>query len=933
MQSIRQEKFLNLSLILVGLLLTVFFFFDFDSISFSKEKSSEQLVREVLPTETSQQRSVQSEGVIQGAKETLQKLIKPGQKPFALDPEITVPIQGRMWVEIIDSRTICVVGDYDEFLRERFWVECGEELKRIEDLFAKGKLPDWSRDASYGILPAEIILKYRPLIAQVYNNGKKFRISDGITVKEYGYWVNPIGLMRINDLKSGEELRPKVAQVIHYAFLRLDSDLEVGKEYTIENPLGEKSQFIFDDTRNINQAIKVNQVGYSDGAGRKYAYIGSWLGTLGAMNLSKLEGRDYYLKEEESGEIVYRGFLSKRLVKEAGKPDYTGEDVYEADFSDFNQKGLYHLYLPGMGRSYPFLIGEDAIGVSFYTHAKGLFNKRCGIAKESPYTAWYFKPCHLQTYQSNFPPNDTHYVKDKNGDRDFGFFDEKGNSVSVKHFTLIRYNNTEKVVEGVLGGWHDAADYDRRPYHLEVVNSLLSVYLMNPKNFKDGQLNIPESGDGLPDVINEALWGLEPWRKAQKDNGAAGGWIEAESHPKITNPGEDTQHYYLSAATCESSMQYAGYASMAALALKEVGDRELAEIYQESARRAYEFGLNPANRFIASYRYPVIEKVDGKNTIVMHTYSYREKATVPIGDLFKSSFNLYLLTRDKKYLEPVFQRKKELLKEFSDMFWATSPLVYTEFLLNGKDSGLDEYWEAYRKSVLKTAETRLAWMEDNYPYRIPWYPIGHAYVSHMSWGNYHPARLARFFIAAYQISRERVYRDAAYLCNDWHNGVNPTGQVMTSGLGVNYPIRFLDLPSYGDDIAEYVLGITPYRNTYGIARDDVKIAHALYYDLRKDKNFFPKPTMLFSEEALGTNQLSVEEFSKQLGKMWPVWRRFANVEDFSVAASEYTVHETIAPAVLLTGWLLNQPWVPDEKIKTRKPVNDLKALKGYGALP
>ena len=161
-------------------------------------------------------------------------------------------------------------------------------------------------------------------------------------------------------------------------------------------------------------------------------------------------------------------------------------------------------------RSRNFRISPDVIGEAFYIHCRGLYHKRCGIGKEEPYTFWKCGTCHQKTYRGNFPPDFRHYGK--SGDktpRPHGFFDEDGNSIGVNHFTLIRMNapKAPEVIPGLYGGWHDAADHDRRPTHFGVVNDLLAAFLMFPENFTDGQLNIPESGDGIPDLLNEVHWG------------------------------------------------------------------------------------------------------------------------------------------------------------------------------------------------------------------------------------------------------------------------------------------------------------------------------------------------------------------------------------------------------------------------------------------
>ena len=167
----------------------------------------------------------------------------------------------------------------------------------------------------------------------------------------------------------------------------------------------------------------------------------------------------------------------------------------------------------------------------------------------------------------------------------------------------------------------------------------------------------------------------------------------------------------------------------------------------------------------------------------------------------------------------------------------------------------------------------------------------------MGWGNYHPLRRAMTLIAAHKLTGEEKYLAGAYLANDYHNGANPLGRSMTSGLGKIYPAVFLDLISYADNIGEFVPGITPYGNTFGLDRNAVK--------------------MVYKENA----------------EKLPIFRRYVNLEFLSAPSSEYSVWETIAPAAVTTGYLLEKPILPLPEWKNRKPVNDFRKLPGYRALP
>ena len=840
--------------------------------------------------------------------------------------EKPAPIRGKIRVEILDSKNICVMGSYADFLRSRFETECKNFLESPDNARIGGK--EWVRNISYNILGADIVLKYRPTISNSYQDSKRFRISGGISIARSGYWIVPMGQLAFTDTKTGGEMRTKNAEILHCAFLELETPLAKDASYTLTSPFGESADFKFHGAL-TNPAIKVNQAGYAPNAGRKYAYIGAWRGSLGALKFD-LTGKKFEIIKTSDGRTAYLGTLKRRNpdVYYKSGASFTGEEVWEADFSEFREVGEYVLSVDGLGQSLPFAVSNGAIGESFYTHAKGLYHKRCGIGKSRPFTAWVSGKCHTTVFKSGFPPNNRHY-KISQAKGDCGFFDSDGKRVDVDHFKLIALNASPKVPVYVAGGWHDAADYDRRPYHFDVVCDLLAAYLYRPQNFTDGQLNIPESGNGRADILDEAVWGMNIWRQVQNSDGSVGTWIEADSHPKEYNPAKDRQPYYLSAATRESSMQYSAHASMLALALKNAGDASSPD-WIDSARRAFEWADSPENRFSAEFLYPSNPR---NPRSALRKIAYRELPEIPAEYAFKAAFNLYLLTGEKIFLQKCEILSDKMPRKFAETAWRINPFFFCEFLKFGRDiPELSALFVGLKKHAMANAEKRLEWLNNAYPYRMAWYPSAHPYVSHMSWGNFHPFRNAKHFVNAYEITREEKYRDAAYLCNDFHNGANPFGQTMTSGLGKSYPVKFLDLPSYSDGISEYVSGITPYRNTFGINRDCAKLAFGLVYEPRLDRNFNPAPKMLLPESTVG-KYADMDSFVKKLGASWPILRRFANVEAYSVAASEYAVSETISPAAAVSGWLLEKNWTPPERLKNREPADNIDGLRGYWSLP
>ncbi len=840
-------------------------------------------------------------------------------------------LPGRIEARFLDDQHLALVCIYDDFLRQRMLELYGENLKSIS---TDPQRQDWSKEFHYTFALSKVIEKYRPLISAALQNYEKYSLP-GNRIISGGYWLNSTRQSRIPDLLTGKPWPTANADVAHFVFLTLAEPLKRGQEYQLSLPTGNQLNLKYQGDDTLSWLYKFNQLGFSEQAARKYAYLGCWQGDAEELNIARHFNKTFHILTAAENKIVCSGTVQERNREAIWDKDnlkFTGEQVAELDFSKFNRPGEYYFQIPGIGRSRNFHISPNGIGEAFYIHCRGLYHKRCGISKEEPFTFWNCRQCHMTTYQGNFPPDITHYNKSGSKEpRQYGFFDQDGNSIPVNHFTLIRMNapDNPQIVPGLYGGWHDAADHDRRPTHFGVVNDLLSAYLMFPDNFSDGQLNIPESGDGIPDLLNEVLWGMNMWLRAQRPDGGVATWIESGSHPKpdAHNPAEDQQPYYLSLATRNSSLEYAAHAAMLAIAMKQAGQPCLTEIFQNSAEKAFDFALNPDNHIDRQYRYH-----DSKQKPV--NIRYRDEPDLAREFYLKAGFNLFLLTGNHNFLNEVENDQRKFLPAIDACRWKYSPSLFVELLLFGdKNPRLYKLSDTYYKTILALADDYLQMLDENHSYRVPWYDGKHPFTSHMSWGNCHPLRRARVFILAWKTSGKTHYRDAAHLANDWHNGGNPIGVSMTSGLGHTYPTHFLDLLSTVDGIAEYVPGITPYRHTFGIAWDNARFVHGLFKSPRLDHHYTGCSQSLLPNKLSQGQKLNEKQTRDILNRFWPVWRRYVNLESYSVAASEYTVNETISPAAAVTGCLLQPGWKPSPELLKRRPAADVTALPGFAPLP
>jgi endoglucanase len=818
-------------------------------------------------------------------------------------------------VRVLTNDTIVVVRDPSNWLFDQIDERCGEYLTAMEE--HSDELSSWWTGFQYSFAWLEAVERYWPQLIGALWNPDHFLVAgceeeavEPATATHWPQAVREISVPRPGT--DGESQKLNRAQVVWNSYLKLPFTLEPGEDYAVRDEWGNRLEFSYDEDKTVSWAIKVNQVGYLADAPSKYAYLGAWESHAGALDLSRFEGAPFALVDAETGEAVLEGTIEYRMDDTA----LSGEIVYQMDFSSVTTPGEYYVRVPGAGRSWGFVIGQDAMGEAFYTHARGLYHNRCGIDLEEPYTAWTRGDIH-QTFRGGFPPDESDY-KDHSGEG-WGFLDSEGKYVSYSSFAAVAATATDELLEGVDGGWHDAADYDRRSYHFRAVQDLLVSYFMFPANFTDGQLNLPESGNGLPDILDEARWGIDVWMAAQEDSGGVGTWIEATSHPQEWDPGADTQPYYLSLATRNSSLEYARYAAMLARALTQAGQPDKAKPYLESAVAAYHFGTDPTVRVSNSWD-------AGGET---HTWI---EAPTPDGERrVWALIELWLASGDSSYqaeLEtPVMG--ETFLHAVDQLWWQN--LIYMAVNVGLESESFPDGWgDAAKAAVVWRAD---AWVSayETHAYRRVWYAADHGYFSLMGWGNavFMPLRS---LVAAWRFTGDETYRDAALTGLDYLHGANGQGRVNTTGLGDHDAAVALHLPSWADEHDELSPGITLYGDIGGIPW----VARTHVYGLQEGER--TNPNYVGVEKAMmpppwDNDSLSLEAVGEVLYAVLPGWRRLLPLEALVVPSMEFTMWETISPAASVTGCLLGEGWEPSPELLERKPRTEEELRSSIWMMP
>lgn len=191
-----------------------------------------------------------------------------------------------------------------------------------------------------------------------------------------------------------------------------------------------------------------------------------------------------------SRSVVFRGIVEMASL---GDPA-TGLELYKADFTTFTQPGSYLVRTSAGDTSAHFTIGDAVYASVARAALKGFYFQRCGTALLPAHAGlWNHPACHTATD---------------------AFFHASAESTG---YALS------------VGGWHDAGDYGKYIVNAGVtVGTLLLAYEVVPASFAYDDLGIPESGNGVPDILDEVRYELN-WMLSMQ---AAGGGVFF----KITKP-------------------------------------------------------------------------------------------------------------------------------------------------------------------------------------------------------------------------------------------------------------------------------------------------------------------------------------------------------------------------------------------------------------
>jgi len=239
----------------------------------------------------------------------------------------------------------------------------------------------------------------------------------------------------------------------------------------------------------VSEQIIVDQFGWRSDAPRKVALFADPISGQNSA-VAYTPGGSFQVRRVSDDGVAFTGSV---VAWNGGATDaVSGDKVWSGDFSALAAPGDYYVYDPANNlRSYNFRLDNGVFNDVLKTSARMFYYQRAGFAIDAAHGGnWTHAAGHVG-------PNQDH--------------------------AAVLWRNGAAVAgsaKDVWGGWYDAGDYNKYvPYTTGPLWDLLSAYEWNPAAFPDGW-NIPESGNGVQDVLDEVKFETDWLLRMQNADGS-----------------------------------------------------------------------------------------------------------------------------------------------------------------------------------------------------------------------------------------------------------------------------------------------------------------------------------------------------------------------------------------------------------------------------
>ncbi|MDM7856118.1 glycoside hydrolase family 9 protein [Cellulomonas alba] len=520
-------------------------------------------------------------------------------------------------------------------------------------------------------------------------------------------------------------------------------------------------------------AVRVNQVGYLPD------------GPKNATLVSDASAGQQWQLLDGSDAVVATGTATP-----AGVDPTAGVAVQTIDFSDWSTPGEGYRLKVGDDASDPFTIGAD-IYQSLRTDALDYFYKvRSGIDIEASIAG--AGNARSAGHVASADPSKNPVGTKNKGDLDVPCLTSAQDGASWSYGT---WTCPDGYTRDVVGGWYDAGDHGKYVVNGGIaVAQLLSEYERSQQAptsdhaLGDGTLAVPETGNAVPDILDEAKWELDFLLSMQVPVGTGmtyeGQDLDGMVHHKIhdvgwtglpLDPAADPQARALARPSTAATLNLAAVAAQGARVFAQYEDAFPG--YSEKLLAASELAYASAVRVPDLYA-PASAGNNGGG-------AYDD---TKVGDEFYwAAAELYLSTHQQQYADAVeaspFQTDQSIWSQ-SGFSWGSTAALGRLDLATVPNPLPDR--AATQASVVAGADAYLAWQHAS--------PFGTSYPGDpdgsYAWGSTSALDNNDVVLAtAFDLTGATKYRDAVLESMDYLLGRNALNHSYVTGYGARYTVH------------------------------------------------------------------------------------------------------------------------------------------------
>lgn len=479
-----------------------------------------------------------------------------------------------------------------------------------------------------------------------------------------------------------------------------------------------------------SEKIRFNQLGYYPNSTKQFVVVDAEVSTFQLI--------------KQDGKVAYKGTLLDK-----GRWNISGEKVMLGDFSLFKDPGVYAILADGKMKSSMFEIKNGLYTEALKSAIKSFYFQRASMPIEKKYSLVY--------------------------NREAGHPDDK-----------CVYHPSSGRSEGTLnspGGWYDAGDYGKYIVNASFsVGQMLQFVEQYPEAIEDGSLNIPESGNGLNDLMDELKYELDWILTMQDKDGGVYHKLTARNFSGFLMPVDYELERMIIGKGTAATLDFAAVMAQASRLFKSA-DPDWALTAINAAERAWKWALKNDN-------------VAYTNPEDVQTGEYGDDEFTD--DFFWAAAELYLTTNKNEYKKSLENNDLEYTHKLTNSWKFFVKNNGFHSLLENQDLLDPEFFAALKEDHLDLAENILVNIENN-PYQIA--------LERFEWGsNSDILNQAMILCVAHRLTNEERYLIGAEQITDYIFGKNATGYCFLTGFGSKRVMFPHHRPSGADGIDNPVPG-------------------------------------------------------------------------------------------------------------------------------